>query len=125
MQPVGRPLGAVPRSGDRVAFRVRASSERPAGDRPAAGELRIRAALTISVPQTPRLLQSAEDGERRPFRRRGLGVRGEVSDPQAEERFDRSRLDPSADDEPGTRRLTRRRVTLAASLRNRGVEIAE
>ena len=143
MQPVGRPLGAVPRSGGRVAFRVRASSNRPAGDRPAAGELRVRAALTLSARQTQRLFQAAEDGGRRPFRyftdhidsffaeatrqgrRRELGFRGEIPDAQARETFERSKLDPSADDAAGPLRLSRGRVTLTADLRNRTVEIAE
>jgi len=124
MQPVGRPLGAVPRSGGRVAFRVRAPSNRPAGDRPAAGELRVRA-LPISAPQTPRLFQAAEDGERRPFRRCELGFRGEVPDAQAKETFERSKLDQSADDAARPLRLTRGRVTLTADLRNPTVEIAE
>jgi hypothetical protein len=95
MQPVGRPLGAVPRSGGRVAFRVRAPSDRHAGDRPGAGELRVRAALAISAPRTPRLFQAAEDGDR------------------------------SADDAAGTLRLTRDLATLTAGLHNRTVEIAE
>ena len=125
MQPVGRPLGAVPRSGGRVAFRVRASSNRPAGDRPAAGELRVRAALTLSARQTQRLFQAAEDGERRPFRRCELGFRGEVPDAQAKETFERSKLDRSADDAARPLRLTRGRVTLTADLRNPTVEIAE
>ena len=143
---------------------------RPAGDRPAAGELRIRAALTLFAPQTPLLFQGEEYGERRPFqyftdhvdpffaeatregRRREFAFRGDVPDPQAEETFERSQLDPSAgddelrafyrrllelrrrlprvmttdaDDETGTLRLTRGPVTLTANLRTRTVEIEE
>jgi hypothetical protein len=57
--------------------------------------VRVRAALAISAPRTPRLFQAAEDGDR------------------------------SADDAAGTLRLTRDLATLTAGLHNRTVEIAE
>jgi hypothetical protein len=59
---------------------------------------------------------------------RAVGVRvgdGAHPLPKAEETFDRSKLDPSADDAAGALRLTRGRVTLTADLRNCTVEIAE
>ena len=40
---------------------------RALGDRPAAGELRLRAALTLFAPQIPLLFMGEEYGERRPF----------------------------------------------------------
>ena len=94
---------------------------RAVGDRPAADELRLRAALTLFAPQIPLLFMGEEYGERRPFlffsdhddpfiadatregRRREFagfaGFAGEVPDPQARESFDRSRLDRTAADE--------------------------
>lgn len=147
---------------------------RPAGDRPATDELRIRDALMLFATQTPLLFQGEEYGERRPFqyftdhvdpffaeatregRRRECDAfpgfsADELPDPQAEETFERSKLDPSAgdpelrafyrrllelrralpreiqteaDDESGTLRLTRGPVTLTVGFPNRTVELA-
>ncbi len=95
---------------------------RAVGDRPAADELRIRAAVLLFAPQTPLLFMGEEYGERRPFqfftdhidpaiaeatregRRREFagfaGFSSEVPDPQARATFERSKLDRTrADDE--------------------------
>jgi maltooligosyltrehalose trehalohydrolase len=95
---------------------------RAAGDRPAADELRLRAAVLLFAPQTPLLFMGEEYGERRPFqfftdhidpaiaeatregRRREFarfaGFSGdEVPDPQARATFERSKLDRSQADE--------------------------
>ena len=89
---------------------------RAAGDRPAADELRVRAALLLFAPQTPLLFMGEEYGERNPFqfftdhvdpfiadatregrRREFAGFAGfsaeDVPDPQALETFERSKLD--------------------------------
>ena len=224
MQPVGRPHGAVPRSGGRVAFRVSAPSVRSVGVRVEDGahpltpeEKGLWAAEAPAAPgddaeyvldreawadpcsrfqpegargpssvvdtsafawtddpegtpsalapqferePAPRLVDRCQNRDLDPFfaeatlegRRRELRFRGALPDPQAEETFERSKLDPSAgdpeprafcrrllelrrtlpreltahpDDAAGTLRLTRGRVTLTAELRNRTVEIAE
>jgi maltooligosyltrehalose trehalohydrolase len=95
---------------------------RAIGDRPAADELRARAALLLFAPQTPLLFMGEEYGERNPFqfftdhvdpfiadatregRRREFAAFGDFSagtipDPQAPETFARSVLDRSAADE--------------------------
>ena len=94
---------------------------RAAGDRPAADELRLRAAVLLFAPQTPLLFMGEEYGERRPFqfftdhidpaiakatrvgRRREFagfaGFSGEVPDPQARSTFEASKLDRSQADE--------------------------
>jgi maltooligosyltrehalose trehalohydrolase len=95
---------------------------RAVGDRPAADEQRLRAAVVLFAPQTPLLFQGEEYGERRPFqfftdhidpvvaqatrdgrRREFAGFAGfsadDVPDPQALETFERSKLDRSAADE--------------------------
>ena len=95
---------------------------RAVGDRPAADELRIRAALLLFAPQTPLLFMGEEYGERNPFafftdhidpfiadatregrRREFAGFAGfsadDVPDPQAPETFQRSKLDRSRADE--------------------------
>jgi maltooligosyltrehalose trehalohydrolase len=96
---------------------------RAVGDRPAADELRIRAAVLLFAPQTPLLFMGEEYGERRPFqfftdhidpaiaeatregRRREFGgfagFSGDgVPDPQARATFERSKLDRTqADDD--------------------------
>jgi maltooligosyltrehalose trehalohydrolase len=92
------------------------------GDRPAADELALRAAVTLFAPQTPLLFMGEEYGERNPFQfftdhidpviaaatREGrkrefakfAAFAGEhVPDPQAEETFLRSKLDRSSADE--------------------------
>jgi maltooligosyltrehalose trehalohydrolase len=94
---------------------------RALGDRPRAEELRLRAAVTLFAPQTPLLFQGEEYGERRAFqfftdhidpaiaeatregRRHEFAAFAafsgeEIPDPQAEETFERSKLDPSAGD---------------------------
>jgi maltooligosyltrehalose trehalohydrolase len=95
---------------------------RVAGDRPAADELRLRAAVLLFAPQTPLLFMGEEYGERRPFqfftdhldpaiaeatregRRREFAGFGEFSgdevpDPQARSTFEHSKLDRSQADE--------------------------
>jgi maltooligosyltrehalose trehalohydrolase len=95
---------------------------RAVGDRPAADELRVRAALTLLAPQVPLLFMGEEYGERRPFqfftdhvdpfiaeatregrRREFAGFAGfsadDVPDPQDPETFERSKLDRSRADE--------------------------
>jgi maltooligosyltrehalose trehalohydrolase len=96
---------------------------RAVGDRPAADELRLRAAVLLFAPQTPLLFMGEEYGERRPFqfftdhidpaiaeatregRRREFaafaGFSGdEIPDPQARATFERSKLDRTrADDD--------------------------
>jgi maltooligosyltrehalose trehalohydrolase len=95
---------------------------RALGDRPRTEELRIRAAALLFAPQVPLLFMGEEYGERRPFqfftdhddpaiaeatregRKREFEAFAsfsgeEVPDPQAEETFLRSKLDPSAGDE--------------------------
>ena len=90
---------------------------RAAGDRPAADELRLRAAVLLFAPQTPLLFMGEEYGERRPFqfftdhidpaiaeatregRRREFEFSGEVPDPQARSTFEHSKLDRSQADE--------------------------
>jgi maltooligosyltrehalose trehalohydrolase len=95
---------------------------RALGDRPGAGELRLRAALTLFAPQIPLLFMGEEYGERRPFqfftdhddpfiadatregrRREFAGFAGfsgdDVPDPQARETFEASRLDRAGADE--------------------------
>jgi maltooligosyltrehalose trehalohydrolase len=94
---------------------------RALGDRPAADELRIRAATLLLAPQTPLLFMGEEYGERRPFqfftdhidpaiaeatregRRREFEAFSafsgkEVPDPQDPQTFERSKLDPPAGD---------------------------
>jgi maltooligosyltrehalose trehalohydrolase len=91
------------------------------GDRPRPEERRIRAACVLFAPQTPLLFMGEEHGEQRPFqfftdhvdpaiaeatragRRREFercaGFDAEdVPDPQAQETFERSRLDPAGGD---------------------------
>jgi maltooligosyltrehalose trehalohydrolase len=91
------------------------------GDRPAADELRLRAAAVLFAPQTPLLFMGEEYGERRPFRfftdhvdpaiatatregrrrefeRFSAFADEEVPDPQDPATFERSKLDPSAGD---------------------------
>jgi maltooligosyltrehalose trehalohydrolase len=98
---------------------------RALGDRPAADELRIRAATVLLAPQVPLLFMGEEYGERRPFRfftdhddpfiadatREGrrrefehfTAFSGEdVPDPQDPATFAGSQLDPAAGD-PGLR----------------------
>jgi maltooligosyltrehalose trehalohydrolase len=84
---------------------------RAAGDRPATGELELRAQALLFAPQTPLLFQGEEYGERRPFRyftdhvdpfiadatregrRREFGFAGvDVPDPQDERTFLDSKL---------------------------------
>ncbi len=95
---------------------------RALGDRPAADELRVRAATVLFAPQTPLLFMGEEYGERRPFQfftdhidpeiaratREGrrqefahfAAFAGEdVPDPQARETYERSKLDRSHADE--------------------------
>ena len=90
---------------------------RAAGDRPAADELRLRAAVLLFAPQTPLLFMGEEYGERRPFqfftdhidpaiaeatregRRREFAFSGDVPDPQARSTFEASKLDRSQADE--------------------------
>ncbi len=90
---------------------------RAAGDRPAADELRLRAAVLLFAPQTPLLFMGEEYGERRPFqfftdhidpaiaeatregRRREFAFAGDVPDPQARSTFEASKLDRSQADE--------------------------
>ena len=95
---------------------------RAVGDRPPRDELRLRAAVVLFAPQTPLLFQGEEYGERRPFqfftdhidpavaqatregrRQEFAGFAGfsadDVPDPQAQETFERSKLDRSAPDE--------------------------
>jgi maltooligosyltrehalose trehalohydrolase len=95
---------------------------RALGDRPASEELRLRAATVLFAPQTPLLFMGEEYGERRPFQfftdhidpaiaqatregrrqefARFAAFSGEdVPDPQAEETFERSKLDRSNADE--------------------------
>jgi maltooligosyltrehalose trehalohydrolase len=95
---------------------------RAAGDRPAADELRVRAAVCLFAPQTPLLFMGEEYGERRPFQfftdhtddfianatREGrkrefehfTAFSGEdVPDPQARETFERSKLSRDEDEE--------------------------
>ena len=95
---------------------------RAAGDRPAADELRLRAAMLLFAPQTPLLFMGEEYGERHPFqfftdhidpaiaeatrqgRRREFAGFGDFSgddvpDPQARSTFERSKLDRSRPDE--------------------------
>ena len=95
---------------------------RAVGDRPAAEELRVRAALLLFAPQTPLLFMGEEYGERNPFqfftdhidpfiadatregrRREFAGFAGfsadDVPDPQAPGTFERSKLDRSRSDE--------------------------
>ena len=95
---------------------------RAAGDRPAADELRLRAAALLFAPQTPPLFMGEEYGERRPFqfftdhidpaiaeatregrRREFAGFAGfsadDVPDPQARSTFEASKLDRSQPDE--------------------------
>jgi maltooligosyltrehalose trehalohydrolase len=94
---------------------------RALGDRPAADELRVRAATVLFAPQTPLLFMGEEYGERRPFQfftdhidpaiaeatregrrkefARFAAFAGEdVPDPQASETFKRSKLDRSEAD---------------------------
>jgi maltooligosyltrehalose trehalohydrolase len=95
---------------------------RALGDRPAADELRVRAATVLFAPQTPLLFMGEEYGEQRPFQfftdhidpaiaeatregrkqefARFAAFAGEdVPDPQAKETFERSKLDRSRADE--------------------------
>jgi maltooligosyltrehalose trehalohydrolase len=95
---------------------------RAVGDRPAADELRVRAAVLLFAPQTPLLFMGEEYGERRPFqfftdhldpriaeatregrKREFAGFAGfsadDVPDPQDPETFERSKLDRSKADE--------------------------
>jgi maltooligosyltrehalose trehalohydrolase len=95
---------------------------RAVGDRPAADELRIRAALTLLAPQIPLLFMGEEYGERRPFqyftdhvdpfvadatrdgrRREFAGFAGfsaeDVPDPQDPATFERSKLSREEDPE--------------------------
>jgi maltooligosyltrehalose trehalohydrolase len=94
---------------------------RALGDRPAAAELRARAATVLLAPQVPLLFMGEEYGERRPFqfftdhddpfiadatregRRREFESfsafsGAEVPDPQDPATFERSKLDPSQGD---------------------------
>jgi len=111
---------------------------RAVGDRPAADELRVRAALLLFAPQTPLLFMGEEYGERNPFQfftdhidpfiadatREGrkrefasfAGFSAEdVPDPQALETLERSKLDRSgADDE--LRRFYRELLELRRTL---------
>jgi maltooligosyltrehalose trehalohydrolase len=110
---------------------------RAVGDRPAADELRLRAAVLLFAPQTPLLFMGEEYGERRPFqfftdhidpaiaeatregRRREFaafaGFSGEVPDPQARATFERSKLDRSRPDE-GLRAFYRELLALRREL---------
>ena len=90
---------------------------RAVGDRPAADELRLRAAVLLFAPQTPLLFMGEEYGERRPFqfftdhidpaiaeatregRRREFAFSDEVPDPQSRSTFEDSKLDRSRPDE--------------------------
>ena len=95
---------------------------RAAGDRPAADDLRLRAAVLLFAPQAPLLFMGEEYGERRPFqfftdhidpaiakatregRRREFAGFGsfsgeEVPDPQSRSTFEASKLDRSRPDE--------------------------
>ena len=90
---------------------------RAVGDRPAADELRLRAAVVLFAPQTPLLFMGEEYGERRPFqfftdhidsaiaeatregRRREFAFSGDVPDPQSRSTFEASKLDRSQPDE--------------------------
>ena len=95
---------------------------RAVGDRPAADELRVRAALTLLAPQIPLLFMGEEYGERRPFqfftdhvdpfvadatregrRREFAGFAGfsadDVPDPQDPATFARSKLSRERDPE--------------------------
>jgi len=94
---------------------------RALGDRLSPEQLRVAQAVVLFSPFTPLLFQGEEYAERRPFRfftdhvdpfianatREGrrrefanfTGFRGEMPDPQAEETFLASRLDPRAGDE--------------------------
>jgi maltooligosyltrehalose trehalohydrolase len=117
---------------------------RALGDRPAADELRIRAAALLLAPQTPLLFMGEEYGERRPFqfftdhqdpliaeatregRRREFArfaafSREEVPDPQDPATFERSKLRPEAGD-PELRAFYRRLLELRRDL-PRGVEV--
>jgi maltooligosyltrehalose trehalohydrolase len=110
---------------------------RALGDRPAADELRVRAAVTLLAPQTPLLFQGEEYGERRPFcfftdhddpeiaeatregRRREFAefsaFAGEdVPDPQAAETFARSKL--SRVEDAGLRAFYRELLALRRGL---------
>ncbi len=94
---------------------------RPAGDRPAPDDLRVRAAVTLLAPQTPLLFMGEEYGEQRPFqfftdhidpfiadatregRRREFAAfpgfsADDVPDPQDPATFERSKLDRAAGD---------------------------
>jgi maltooligosyltrehalose trehalohydrolase len=111
---------------------------RALGDRPAADELRVRAATVLFAPQTPLLFMGEEYGEQRPFQfftehidpaiaeatRQGrkqefarfaafAGV--DVPDPQARETFERSKLDRSQADE-GLRAFYRELLALRREL---------
>ena len=111
---------------------------RAVGDRPAAEELRLRAALMLFAPQIPLLFMGEEYGERRPFqfftdhddpfvadatregrRREFSGFAGfsreDVPDPQAPETFERSKLDRRAADEE-LRAFYRELIALRAEL---------
>jgi maltooligosyltrehalose trehalohydrolase len=95
---------------------------RARGDRPAADELRARAAVTLFAPEVPLLFMGEEYGERRPFRfftdhtdpfvadatREGrrrefasfAAFAGEaVPDPQDPQTFERSKLEPADGDD--------------------------
>jgi maltooligosyltrehalose trehalohydrolase len=111
---------------------------RALGDRPAADELLLRAALLLFAPQTPLLFQGEEYGERRPFqfftdhidpfiadatregRRREFAAfsaftGAEVPDPQSVETFAASKLDRSAAD-PDVLAFYRRLLALRREL---------
>jgi maltooligosyltrehalose trehalohydrolase len=110
---------------------------RALGDRPARGELRIRAAALLLAPQIVHLFMGEEYGEQRPFqfftdhrdpaiaeatrsgRRREFesfsGHRQTVPDPQAAATFEASKLDPGAGD-PGLRAFYRELLGLRRRL---------
>jgi maltooligosyltrehalose trehalohydrolase len=93
---------------------------RALGDRPAAVELRVRAAALLFAPQTILLFMGEEYGERRPFRfftdhidpsigvatregrrrefKRVAAHQGDVPDPQALSTFEASKLNPAGGD---------------------------
>jgi maltooligosyltrehalose trehalohydrolase len=111
---------------------------RAVGDRPRTEELSLRAAALLFAPQVPLLFMGEEYGERRPFqfftdhidpaiaeatrqgRRREFEhfasfAGEEIPDPQDEETFLRSKLDPSAGDDD-LRDLYRRLLALRREL---------
>jgi maltooligosyltrehalose trehalohydrolase len=119
---LGRQLGRQPANRLIIASQNHDQvGNRALGDRPAADELRIRAATILFSPQTPLLFMGEEYGEQRPFqfftdhtdRRIAEATRAgrkreferfaafshaEIPDPQDPQTFERSKLDPAKGD---------------------------